>query len=105
VALVENRLAISFSDLTAEHFEILLTDMSVNLQRLNNMILKDAEKEFDQNSKIGFGIDGNEEIVNADFAAIRGSFDDNKFVKEVQQESQTVEVRVNQALTFIRALK
>ena len=44
-----------------------------------------AKKEFTMTSRTGFGIDGDDEIKNADFAQVRGEFDDNPFVQEVQQ--------------------
>jgi len=52
--------------------------------------LKDAEKEFDQISKIGFGIDGDEEICNKDFENVRGKYDENKFVLELKKESEEI---------------
>ena len=54
--------------------------------RLNKMILNDATKEFDDTSKIGFGIDGEQEVVDKDFTAVRGLPDDNKFIQGIQQE-------------------
>ena len=44
------------------------------------MILSDAGKEFDNTSKIGFGIDGDEEIADRDFQAVRGILEENKFI-------------------------
>ncbi|HLP04572.1 MAG TPA: DUF4954 family protein [Paludibacter sp.] len=52
----------------------------------NEMILRDAKKEFSSLSKTGFGIDGDETDKNADFAATRGTFDDHPFVKEMNGE-------------------
>jgi hypothetical protein len=54
------------------------------------MILKDAEKEFDQASKIGFGLDGDEEVRVNDFENVRGKYDENKFVKEIRKESEKI---------------
>ncbi|HQG52885.1 MAG TPA: DUF4954 family protein [Bacteroidales bacterium] len=36
----------------------IISDWKTNAVRLNNMILKDAEKEFDAGSRTGYGIDG-----------------------------------------------
>ena len=50
----------------------------------NDLILRDAKKEFSSVAKTGFGIDGDEEVRNADFAATRGTFDEHPFVVERQ---------------------
>jgi carbonic anhydrase/acetyltransferase-like protein (isoleucine patch superfamily) len=55
--------------------------------RLNNMIRKDAEKEFDQNSRIGYGSIGGDAYRAQDFEAVRGSYDRNKFVLSLQEEA------------------
>jgi len=47
-------------------------------------VLADAEKEFDPLAMLGYGADGNEAARAADFAAVRGSFAGNSFVKELQ---------------------
>ena len=47
------------------------------------MIYDDAKKEFDLNSKTGFGVDGDEQQKHLDFESVRGSFESNPFVMEV----------------------
>jgi hypothetical protein len=49
-------------------------------------ILTDAEKEFDEVATFGYGADGGVEETAADFAAVRGSFCDNAFVKQMQAD-------------------
>ena len=51
--------------------------------KLDQLIYDDAKKEFDLNSKTGFGVDGNEEQKHQDFESVRGSFENNPFVLEV----------------------
>ncbi|MFZ4725028.1 MAG: DUF4954 family protein [Paludibacter sp.] len=51
--------------------------------KLDHLIYNDAKKEFDLNSKTGFGVDGNEEQKHKDFESVRGSFESNPFVLEV----------------------
>ena len=58
--------------------------------KLDRMILSDAGKEFDNTSKIGFGIDGDEEIANQDFEAVRGTLEDNKFTAGLQKEMEQI---------------
>lgn len=71
--------------------------------RLNRMILNDATKEFDQNSKIGFGIDGEHEVVLKDFEAVRGVFDENKFVTGIREEIGRTEKKASELKEMIRA--
>jgi hypothetical protein len=47
-------------------------------------VLADAEKEFDPLAMLGYGADGDEAARAADFAAVRGSFAGNSFVKQLQ---------------------
>jgi hypothetical protein len=52
---------------------------------LDKMLYNDAKKEFDLNSKTGFGVDGDESVKMRDFESVRGSFEENPFVKECLQ--------------------
>lgn len=51
--------------------------------KLDQLIFNDAKKEFDLNTKTGFGVDGNEEPKHKDFESVRGRFESNTFVLEV----------------------
>lgn len=51
----------------------------------DDLILRDAKKEFSSISRTGFGLDGDEQIRNADFEATRGTFEDHSFVKDIQE--------------------
>ncbi len=58
------------------------------------MVLHDASKEFDPIVRTGFGHDGAEDDVEADFAAVRGDYDSNKFVAGLQGEIAALEDRL-----------
>ncbi len=88
--LIEKRFNTKINELTKEQLTQIIVEWRDNSIKLNNMILKDAEKEFDQISKIGFGIDGDEEIRNKDFENVRGEYDENKFVLELRKESEEI---------------
>ena len=62
------------------------------------MILNDANKEFDSKSQIGFGIDGDSEMRLKDFEEVRGTFEENNFVKEIQAESEEINNTANRIL-------
>jgi hypothetical protein len=82
----------------------ILDDWKINSIRLNNMILSDAKKEFDPTSQIGFGQDGDEAIKKADFEQVRGNFEQNSFVKGIQQHIQDIERTSNEWIRRIEKL-
>lgn len=49
----------------------------------DDLILRDAKKEFNSISKTGFGMDGDEEQKNKDFEFVRGTYENNPFVIDV----------------------
>jgi hypothetical protein len=99
--LISKRLNKPWSDVSKEELAALLKEWQTNKVKLNNMILKDAEKEFDQNSRIGFGVDGDAAVRDADFEAIRGTFDDNSFVKALRKENAVCEKELEKALNLL----
>lgn len=59
----------------------------------DDLILRDAKKEFNSISKTGFGIDGDETDKQLDFIAVRGIFEENSFVKDINNQiNRTVEI-------------
>lgn len=69
--------------------------------KFNNMIGQDAKKEFDPATRIGFGIDGDEAVKAADFEAVRGTFEGNKFIKELAKDSEQVALQAKKLLDAI----
>jgi hypothetical protein len=60
-----------------------------------NLVLNDASKEFSEQVMTGFGHDGeSEDHVNDDFTAVRGDFDTNKFVVQMNAEIAELGERV-----------
>ncbi len=57
------------------------------------MLLTDAQKEFDELAQIGFGLDGAEGDREADFAAVRGTFEDDKFIRKMRSETEEILAR------------
>jgi hypothetical protein len=50
------------------------------------MILNDAGKEFEAATRTGFGLDGDDAEAEADSAAVRGTLDENAFVRQIREE-------------------
>lgn len=57
------------------------------------LVLLDAEREFDQASRVGFGMDGGGPEAERDFAAVRGDYEGNAFVRQVSAEVGSLQER------------
>ena len=73
--------------------------------KLDKMILNDSGKEFDNSSKIGFGVDGDEEIRDMDFEAVRGVLDENKFIVGIKEEINQTELKAAELKEKIQGLQ
>ena len=104
VDLIQKRFGIDFNKLAKNHFIQIIKDWKRCSLEFVSLILKDAEKEFSQKSRIGYGIDGDDEVMNKDFEAVRGRFDENPFVLQLREESQRVEERAEKLLAFLEGL-
>jgi hypothetical protein len=71
------------SDVSCEEIIDLIELWKKSVVQLDKLIYEDAKKEFNLNSRTGFGVDGNEEQKLKDFESVRGSFESNPFVLEV----------------------
>lgn len=89
--VLSQKFSLNLSSLTREDLIKIIEDWKNNSVRLNNMILSDAKKEFDPNSQIGFGHDGDEEIKKTDFEQVRGNYEQNSFVRGIQLEILEIE--------------
>jgi hypothetical protein len=58
------------------------------------LVLVDATKEFETPSRIGFGMDGEAEAAEADFRAVRGDYEANRFVQDLRQQIAALTGRV-----------
>jgi hypothetical protein len=52
---------------------------------LDNMLYADVKKEFAATAQTGYGIDGSLEEKQADFAQVRGTFEENSFVLGIEK--------------------
>lgn len=81
----------SVDDLTLEDLEQMKAARDKARATAIKKVLADAEKEFDDTASTGFGQDGDRQQRDADFAAVRGSFADNSFVKQMQGALEKVQ--------------
>jgi hypothetical protein len=59
-----------------------------------NLVIADAQKEFAELSQTGFGQDGLAQDEREDFIQIRGNYEENPFVKEINQSIKRLNQRV-----------
>lgn len=84
--LLESRFDITLSELNAGQVRTILRKWHEAFLSVNNHLLEDAAKEFRESSRIGFGIDGDESTRLADFEAVRGTYDQQEFVRHIRKE-------------------
>ncbi len=56
-------------------------------------------------SKIGFGLDGDEQVRDQDFEAVRGVLDENKFIKGINKEIEQTELKAAELKKIIESLQ
>jgi hypothetical protein len=104
VNLMERRFNTKISEITKAQLIQIISDWRDNSVKLNNMILKDAEKEFDQVSKISFGLDVNEQERDKDFENVRGRYEQNKFVNSLRKEIDSIISNANKLIETLEGI-
>ncbi len=99
--ILKERRGIDLSVVTSQEIKQIIEDWKTASNKLNNMILKDAEKEFDANSRIGYGISSDELIKDADFEEVRGRFEDNGFVVALKTEIQMTNQKADEIIQMV----
>lgn len=83
--LLEKELGKKIEDITARDIIEVTRKWQESVVELDHILYSDAGKEFAETAQIGYGIDGDEEVKRLDFESVRGKFEENDFVKEVQR--------------------
>ena len=102
--IIAKRFGVACRDLSGEQLTQIIDDWEQSTLKLNRMIARDALKEFDPVSRIGFGIDGGKEERDRDFEAVRGAGDCNPFVLQLEEESKAAVARAVKAQEMLEAL-
>ncbi len=105
VALLKKWKSTDVSDLKKEDLLRLLDEWKNSSVKFNNMILKDAEKEFDQLSRIGFGPDEDDSQKKADFENIRGDYETNKFISGIREKTTEIEKIYDKLLSQLNSIE
>ncbi|MHC4568313.1 MAG: DUF6819 domain-containing protein, partial [Planctomycetota bacterium] len=66
-----------------------IIEMAINWKKavveLDDMLRADARKEFTATAQIGYGLDGDYDARRGDFERVRGTFEENDFVQEIEK--------------------
>ncbi len=71
---------------------------------LDNMLYDDAKKEFQLSAMTGFGIDGDKETILKDFSMVRGTFESNNLVQQIQEHIKQKTKLGDQMIEKIKAI-
>jgi hypothetical protein len=93
VKKLEEELGKGIEDFTIEDIIGIVKESKEAVISLDKMLYEDAKKEFTLTTRTGFGADGDEEQKKKDFENVRGVFEQNPFVVEVQRH-----IKVKRAL-------
>jgi len=95
----------SIQEVTIEDIIATIETWKSSVVKLDNLIYSDANKEFNLNSKTGFGVDGDEKQKHQDFESVRGSFESNPFVLEVQNHIKVKTELGNEVIECLKSLR
>ena len=87
--VLQRRLDKTVDNITAQDIIELTTKWKAAVVELDQTLYADAKKEFAATAQTGFGIDGPEETKHSDFAQVRGTFEENSFVCEIEKHITT----------------
>ncbi len=102
--ILAERLDMDVASITPDQLLELADRWESETLKLNKMILGDAGKEFDNSSKVGLGVDGDEAVRDSDFEAVRGTLDENKFIMGVRDEMKEAELKAAELRKLIQGL-
>ncbi len=105
LALILSRYNIDWENLSAQTFIDIINSWKEASLEVNQRILDDAGKEFAPKSRIGYGIDGDQETVDRDFENVIGNFDENSFVKGLREESEAIIITADKTISYLTSLK
>jgi len=83
--VLQQRLGKTIDKITADDIIELATKWKEAVVELDHRLYADAKKEFAATAQIGYGLDGKEETKQADFEQVRGAFEENSFVAEIEK--------------------
>jgi hypothetical protein len=98
-------LGLDLGETTVEQARDCVSRYCEQQQKFLRLVLLDAEREFDDASHIGFGMDGGPQAAAADFTAVRGKFHENSFVKQLVAEIESLPQRCDAVRKQLAAIE
>ena len=86
---IETYYNIDLKTITAAEIIRLVELWKSSVISLDELLYKDAQKEFSLTSMTGFGVDGTRKEKEEDFEIVRGAFEQNPFVTAVKEHIST----------------
>jgi hypothetical protein len=83
--VLQQRLGKTTDKMTADDIVELTMKWKEAVRELDHRLYVDAKKEFSATVQIGYGLDGDVETKHSDFAQVRGTFEENNFVSEIEK--------------------
>lgn len=90
------------AEMTLDAFAELMQKWASAANSLAVLTLDDAEKEFAEFSRIGFGLGFGEEEKQKDFTAVRGSAETNTVVQQLRREKEQIELRLQDMMLLLK---
>ena len=82
--VLQQHLGKTIDKITAQDIIELTRRWKAAVVELDRMLYADTKKEFAATAQIGFGLDGDRQTRQADFEQVRGTFEKNSFVSEIE---------------------
>lgn len=102
---IEEFYGIKLNEVTADKIIELVEIWKSSVVGLDELLYKDAKKEFSLTSMTGFGVDGTRKEKEEDFEVVRGAFEQNPFVTAVKEHITTKRALGDELIGRIEKLK
>ena len=103
-SILQQQTGKSIDALTADDVIALVHKWMDAVVELDHKLYADAKKEFSPAAQIGFGLDGDEQTRRLDFAAVRGTFEGNSFVKDIEKHIAAKQALGNELISRLEKI-
>ena len=103
--VLQKRLSKTIDQVTPDDIIELITKWKTAVVELDHILYADAKKEFAATAQTGYGLDGDEGTKHDDFAAVRGTFEENSSVTEIQEHITTKTKLGDELISRIETLR
>lgn len=102
--VLQKELGKTIDQITAADIVALTNRWKKAVLDLDEQLYDDTKKEFAATAQTGFGLDGDSETRSSDFAAVRGTFEADKFVAEIRKHMNAKTALAAELLSRIELL-